>query len=275
MEYEGLSALEIYQNTREDIQQLYRSRLQTEILLSLSEGGKTLSQLREITGSISQSVIPRIRKLESMYLLEKDKNEYRLTPSGKIIASRIADFSRTLEVMNQHSKYWANHYMEGIPEALLNEIGDIFDFEIIHDTNVNIFNVYSNYLKIVKEAGKISGISPIMHPGLADALGERIIEGISVELIVSRDVALQLKHEPYLGKIKALAGNKNFRLMVTDEKVRLGLTVTDKCLSLGLYKKDGVTYDTTTDLSNFDRRAIEWGERLFEYYKKRADILKI
>ncbi len=275
MEYEGLSALEIYKKIRNDIQNLYRSRLQTEILLSLSEGGKTLLQLREITGSSSQSVIPRIRKLEAMYLLEKHKNEYRLTPSGKIIASRIADFSRTLVVMNKHSKYWANHYLEGIPEALLNEIGDIFDFEIIHDTNVNIFNVYSNYLKIVKEAGKISGISPIMHPGLADALGERIIEGISVELIVSRDVALQLKHEPYLGKIKVLAGNKNFRLMVTDEKVRLGLTVTDKCLSLGLYKKDGVTYDTTTDLSNFDRRAIEWGERLFEYYKKRADILNI
>ncbi|MDW7728051.1 MAG: transcriptional regulator FilR1 domain-containing protein [Candidatus Methanoperedens sp.] len=114
-----------------------------------------------------------------------------------------------------------------------------------------------------------------MSPGHADAIGERIIEGIPVELIVSSDVALQLKDEPYSGKINELADYKNFKLMVTDENIKVGLTVTDGCVSLGLYKKDGVTYDTTTDLFSFDRRAIAWGERLFEYYKKRADILEI
>ncbi|SNQ59143.1 transcriptional regulator FilR1 domain-containing protein [Candidatus Methanoperedens nitratireducens] len=63
--------------------------------------------------------------------------------------------------------------------------------------------------------------------------------------------------------------------MVTDENIKVGMTVTDRCLSLGLYKKDGVTYDTTTDLFSFNRRAIEWGRRLFEYYHQRSDILEI
>ncbi len=210
-----------------------------------------------------------------MHFLDEKNHEYQLTSLGKVIASKIADFSRTIESIHQHSYFWTNHYMEGIPERILNEIGDLFNSEIISDTNVNLFNVYTNYLKIVKDARHISGVSSVMSPGHADAIGERIIEGISVELVVSRNVALQLKEEPYSGKINALADYKNFKLMVTDENIKVGLTVTDGCVSLGLYKKDGVTFDTTTDLFSFDQRAIAWGKRLFEYYKLRSHLLEI
>ncbi|MBU4140135.1 MAG: DUF1724 domain-containing protein [Euryarchaeota archaeon] len=275
MKYECLSDLEVYKKTRREVQLIYRSILQTDILLSLVESNKTLPQLREITGSTSQAVIPKIRKLESMHFLEENDHEYQLTSLGKVIASKIADFSRTIESINTHSYYWTNHYMEGIPERILNEIGDLFNSEIISDTNVNLFNVYTNYLKIVKEARHISGVSSVMSPGHADAIGERIIEGIPVELVVSSDVALQLKEEPYSGKINELADYKNFKLMVIDENIKVGLTVTDGCISLGLYKKDGVTYDTTTDLFSFDRRAIAWGRKLFGYYQQRAVTLEI
>ncbi len=275
MKYECLSDLEVYKKTRREVQLIYRSRLQTDILLSLIESNKTLPQLREITGSTSQAVIPKIRKLESMNFLEEKDHIYQLTSLGKVIASKIADFSRTIESINRHSCFWTNHYIEGIPATLLNEIGDLFNSEIISDTNVNLFNVYTNYLKIVKEARHISGVSSVMSPGHADAIGERIIEGMPVELVVSSDVALQLKEKPYLSKINALADYKNFKLMVTDENIKVGMTVTDKCFSLGLYKKDGITYDTTTDLFSFDQSAIEWGRKLFGYYYQKATILEI
>jgi predicted transcriptional regulator len=106
-----------------------------------------------------------------------------------------------------------------------------------------------------------------MSTGHADAIAERACKGIQVQLIVTNDVAEQLRQEPYVEKIEALKGYTNFRILVTNENVKFGLTVTDKCLSLGLYKNDGVTYDTTTDLFSFDQIAVNWGERLFEYYK--------
>ncbi|SNQ59142.1 helix-turn-helix transcriptional regulator [Candidatus Methanoperedens nitratireducens] len=204
MEYEDVSALAVYEKIREEVQLIYRSRLQTEILLSLIESNKTLSKLREITGSTSQAVIPKIRKLESMHLLERQNHEYQLTPLGKVIASKMADFSRVLVVINRHSYFWTSHYMAGIPATLLNGIGDLFNSEIISDSNVNIFNVYENYLKIIKEAGYVYGIASIISPGHANAIGERIVGGIPVELIISRSVALQLKEEPYLSKINSL-----------------------------------------------------------------------
>jgi predicted transcriptional regulator len=61
---------------------------------------------------------------------------------------------------------------------------------------------------------------------------------------------------------------------VCNEPLRVGITVTDKALSLGLYKKDGITYDTTTDLFSADPRAITWGEGLFSFYRNRAELVR-
>lgn len=270
----NLPAIKIYEKMKDEVQLIYRSRLLTEILLSLIDSNKTLPQFREITGSTSQAIIPKIRKLEAMHLIDDVNREYMLRPLGKVIASKIADFSMVLETINEHRDFWSNHYLEGVPESLLNEIGNLHNSRIISDTNADIFNVYANYLKIIRSARHIYGISAVISSGHADVIGERIIQGIPVELVVSQDVALQLKDEPYSGKINALADYDNFRLMVVDD-IKVGMTVTDGCLSLGLYRKDGVAYDTTTDLFSFDHRAILWGEKLFEYYKNKAEILEI
>jgi len=52
---------------------------------------KTLLQLREITGSTSQAIIPKIRILESNQLVEEDGHNYRLTAMGKILTSRMEE----------------------------------------------------------------------------------------------------------------------------------------------------------------------------------------
>jgi len=262
-----MDIFEVYGKAIDDIQTIHRSRLLTQVLLSLRGNKKTLTQIREVTGSTSQAIIPRIRILESQQLIESTDHEYYLTPLGKIVTSKIADYIMTMGGIRQHRYFWANHYLEGIPTQLLNDIGCLYNSRIIADTNVEIFNVYKNYLKILNEAEHIYGVAPIMSTGHADAIAERVGKGIPVELIVSSDVSEQLKQEPYEDKIEALKEYTNFRLLVTDENLRFGLTVTDKCLSLGLYKRDGVTYDTTTDLFSYDQMAVKWGERLFGYYK--------
>ena len=76
-------------------------------------------------------------------------------------------------------------------------------------------------------------------------------------------------------KIIALKDYENFKLMAIDEQIRVGLIVTDKSLSLGLYKKDGVTYDIASGIFSFDPMAVEWGERLFECYRNRSRVIII
>ena len=75
--------------------------------------------------------------------------------------------------------------------------------------------------------------------------------------------------------MKRLVEFPNFSVWVTTEKLRVGLTITDKYLSLGLFKKDTNLYDSSSDLFSSDRLAVEWGEDLFRYYKERSTKLDI
>ncbi len=267
-----MNGFEIYNEMEDDLQAIYRSRLLTEILLSLNESSRKLSQLREITGSTSQAIIPKLRKLEEDHLIETKEREYCLTSVGKIVASGVADSFATVGTINKFKHFWSTHYLEGIPTALLKEIGCLYNSKILRDRRTKILSVYSNQLKMIKEADHIYGISSVITEGYADSISERVKEGIPVELIVPLLVAEELKQSPYAEKIAALKSYKNFKLKFMNEDVKVGFIVTDKCLALCLYKKSGTEYDITTGLFSSDPKAIEWGERLFDYCNIRSEI---
>lgn len=275
MRRQEMNDFEIYKKMDDDVQAIYRSRLLTEILLSLNEGSRKLSQLREITGSTSQAIIPKLRKLEADHLIETKEHEYFLTSAGKIVASGIADSFVTFWTINKFKHFWLRHYLEGIPSPLLKEIGCLYESEVLKNRGTEILNVYNNQLKIIKEADHIYGISSVVTEGYADSISERVKEGVPVELIVPLHVAEELKRSPYLEKIEALKNYENFKLMAMNEDIKVGLIVTDKRLSLSLYKKEGVEYDISTGLFNSDSKAVEWGERLFWYCKGKTDFTKM
>jgi predicted transcriptional regulator len=269
-----MNHFKVYKEMRDDVQAIYRSRLLTEILLSLNEGSRKLSHLRENTGSTSQAIIPKLRKLEADRLIETKGREYFLTSAGKIVASGIADSFVTIGTINKFRYFWSTHYIERIPDPLLKKIGCLYESEVLKDRGIKVLNVYNNHLKMIKEADHIYGISSVVTEGYADSIFERVKEGIPVELIVPFHVAEELKQSPYVEKLAALKGYKNFKLMLMNEDIKVGLIVTDKRLSLSLYKKEGVEYDISTGLFSSDSKAIEWGERFFWYCKGKADITK-
>lgn len=270
-----MKVLDVYDTMMEEIQSIYRSRLQLQILLSLVEGNKTLADLREITGSTSQAIIPKIRILEASRYIGAVDYEYYLTPSGRIIATKIQDYVMATAVIHRNRDFFADHYLQGIPPHLLMSIGDLYDSAIISDTNVDIFNVFFNFVKMVNEGNRICILSPIGSPAHTDAIAKRVAEGIPVELVIGKDLAQHFYDPPYFEMVKKLTDRwKGFVIYVVDAPIRIGLTVTDSCLSLGLYKTDGITYDTTTDLFSKDPVAVAWAQRLFDYYKNQAKPLR-
>lgn len=110
-----------------------------------------------------------------------------------------------------------------------------------------------------------------MTEGYANSISERVKEGIPIELIVPLRIAEKLKQAPYIEKLAALRYCKNFKLMSMNEDIKVGLIVTDKSLTLCLYKKTGMEYDITSGLFSSDPEAIGWGKRLFEYCKIRSN----
>jgi predicted transcriptional regulator len=266
-----MNILEIYDAMMEEVQSVYRSRLQIQILLSLNEGNRTLSYLREVTGSTSQALIPKIRILESAGYVTMVNYDYCLTPVGRIVAARIRDYIVTVGIVRKHQAFFASHSLDGIPSPLLMEIGDLYDSEVISDTNAEIFNVFFNFVRMVNEGERIAILSPISSPAHTEAIAKRIGEGTPVEMVIDAVLARQLAKPGYIEKVApVLETAKNLSVLVTNERIPVGLTVTVKCISLGLFREDGVTFDTTTDLFSRDPAAVLWGRRVFDYYKQDA-----
>jgi predicted transcriptional regulator len=75
--------------------------------------------------------------------------------------------------------------------------------------------------------------------------------------------------------MKQLLNYPNFKILVSKAPFRVGLTVTDKRISLGLFKKDGKMYDVGSDLVSIEPNAIAWGEKLFSFFKEQSVQLEM
>jgi len=65
-----MDTLKIYEHHKQPIHSIYSSRLKIQILLTLLHNKASLSRLREVTGSTSQALNPKIRSLEKQGLIE-------------------------------------------------------------------------------------------------------------------------------------------------------------------------------------------------------------
>jgi predicted transcriptional regulator len=270
-----MDSIKIYEKHQKPIHSIYSSRLKIQILLTLHQNNASLGRLREVTGSTSQALIPKIRNLEKHGLIEVVNHEYCLTPLGRAVAMNVEEFVQIIGGIDQHHTFFTDHDLSDLPVTFLSRIGDLYNSEPKQDTTTDMFYVYSHYLEILKDAVYIHGISSVASPGLARFIAEKVITGIPVDLVVNDEVIGLMSKEPYASNMQGLTEYPHFSVWVTGENLRVGLTVTDKYLSLGLFKKDTNLYDSSSDLFSSDPRAVEWGENLFRYYKERSTKLDI
>ncbi len=102
------------------------SDLRRAIIISLQTGKKPLSELRGDLGVSSTTAIHALRELEKDNLIFQDETrDYALTKIGEIIALKLSDFIDAIEALKKHEDFWLTHDLSGIPEPLLEKIGDL------------------------------------------------------------------------------------------------------------------------------------------------------
>jgi predicted transcriptional regulator len=246
------------------------SDLRKSIFISLQAGKKPLSELREELGVSSTTAIHALRELEKDRLVfENEKRYYALTKIGEVIALKLSDFVDAIVVLKRHEDFWLTHDLSGIPPHLLEKIGWLKDSTIAKDTATDIFKVHTSFINLLARAKKLRGVSSIFVPEYPLVLEELILsKKADVELILTKGV-LEKIDEEILKKIFA-DKNSKFKLYITKEDAKAAFTTTDYFFSLGLFHVNG-TYDYNSDLVSYDKKAIEWGQELFEWYLKRAD----
>ena len=163
-----------------------------------------------------------------------------------------------------------NHYLEGIPEPFLNELSDLYQSQIISDSSTEIFQVYSQYLTLIKEAKEIYWISPLISRDHIKALYSRIIEGTPVEMIIPSEIEMQFKKKPPLSELIRTNSAEYLQQYVSDDPIRFGMIMSNTQLLLGLFKSDMITFDASSHFVSSEPQALSWGSRLFLYYREKA-----
>lgn len=270
-----MDTLEIFNTYQDGIQKLFRSRLLLQILISLSEGGKTLAELRGVTDTTSQTLLPKIRFLEGVHYIHYRDDAYHLTPQGNVVSSQVQDHIRTEYLFSINPKFWSTHYLEALPAPFLRDIGDLCNATVVETSNTDIFSVLQCFFEMIENTERISVVSSFMSRNHADALIAKVKEGVHVEMVVNTEIAEELRKEPFLSKIKEVEGYNHFRIYVAPTPLYIGLTVTDATLSFGLCRNNDFKYDISSDLIATDSRALAWGERLISYYREISEELTI
>lgn len=196
----------------------------------------------------------------------------RFGESGNALnVPEIVDLYTMAMTMEKFIDFFESHSLEGVPSYALESLGNLVQAELITDISCNFSHGWSRYRQILKEAAWIHGVSPFAAPDIADAIGERVIHGLKVELVITPELADSILKEPYLEIARNLFRYRNLKFRVSRIPVRIGLTVTDKALSFGLFSRSGHTYDAVYDLVSRSPESLEWGERLFAYYLEHSD----
>ena len=270
--------LRFYEEIKDDLKFYGVSSVRMEILLSLRDGPKKTKQLRELTEFQSSTIIHSIYELEKQNVVLKKGDNYYLSEIGQILALKLVQITKTLDVVTKFRNLWLNHEISDIPTDLLMNIGNLSDSKLIEANNADITKAHTIFTDIVLKSQNIRGVSTVFHPDFTNIFEEVLKnEEVEVELILSDAVlkeTIKSINPKNLRNFLKLNSNGNLHIWALKEEVRVAFTVTEKYLSLGFYTKDGV-YDAYRDLISESTDAIKWANDLFEYYRKKSDKIEL
>jgi predicted transcriptional regulator len=257
-------------NGRDDAAEIIRllvcSDLRRNLVLTLHNGAASLSDLRQHVGVSSTAAIHALRELERDHVTSQDgRRHYALTNIGKILALKLERLTKAANVLTEHNAFWLEHDLSGIPATHLADVGCLEESYILTSTSTDLFKVYSTFTTLVENAKEIKGISSILIPDMINVFSTLGPKAQPVELIVTSDVFDKMRELVDRQELRRALEEGNLRLFSLKENPKIGLTVTDYFLSLGLFRGDGM-YDYSHDLLSYSAQAIEWGTRLFDHY---------
>jgi predicted transcriptional regulator len=253
--------------------QVFRSELKLNLLLSLKEGGKELSDLRDELGSSGSTIIHALQDLEELNLTRKTEKTYELTSMGEIFSIFLKDASSMMTVLEDFQDFWLRHEVETIPLELLKRIGELDGSYLVQDTRTDLAKVHITFQEILLTSRKVKGASPIFHPDYISVFQNLLNIGAKVQLVLTHDV---------LDRMLSLVDPRELSEYIVDDMLsifllddlRVALTVTENSFSLGLFSVDG-TYDYGMDLISNTESAIKWGEQLFDELLSRSERLDL
>ncbi|MDY6964614.1 MAG: transcriptional regulator FilR1 domain-containing protein [Halobacteriota archaeon] len=265
--------LDVYEEVFDELKFLTGSDTRIKILIALNEGTMDLRLLRNKTKVTTSTLLHSIRKLEDNDLLDRGEDGYSLTHLGRIQLLLLMDLVKALNTLQTHKEFWLDHQMMDIPESLLKNIGSLSDSSVVMATSTDLLKPISSVAKLLSDAKDLKAVVPILPQDFVGIIGNLTDRGVGIHLVLTSEV-LNALIDKYPHVLKDILTRKNLEMRVMDEDIKEAFVITDSAITFGMFLKNGV-FDITGYLISHTSDAISWGLEIFEYYRKRASMVKM
>jgi len=244
------------------------------LILSLNEGEKSLSDLRDEMQLDSATIIHALRALERDSFVREDANRYYfLTVIGKTVARKVIDFYETTGTLLKYETFWLEHDLSGIPDYLFDRIGALRDSTLVVDTELDPFKAYHSFVVYLEKSSTLELIASVSAPDPLSLFGEFVVGHKHIELVATEPVLDYAIEELGQARVKEAlrAGHK---LYVLRHDPKLVFAVADHVIILILFRLDG-RFDYSAALTSESPEAIAWGHEMFRHYVELSESVTL
>lgn len=254
---------------------IFLSEKRKKVLLLLLEGSEDINTIKKKLKASATSVQPQIKMLREKHLVVQEKDFYRLSEIGKIIAEKMKPLLDTLSVLEENTDYWADRDLSKIPPFLLHRIGELGHCITIEPQIEHMFEMIPEYTKNIEEAKTFKALISYFHPQFPSFYLRIAEKGTSVSLILQESILRRWVEKDHIEQTRQFLELENTKLRVCkDWEMLPNITVADNFMGLALFPKD-TSFDRKY-LISFEPGALAWGQELYDYYEKNSEeILNI
>jgi len=242
------------------------SEKRQKVILLLLEGPRTVDSIKKILNASATSIQPQIKMLKEHHLVVQEKNCYKLSEIGTIMAVKMKPLLNTVSFLEENINYWFERDLTEIPTYLLSRIKEIGHLTITEPQPDNMFEMNTAYVKNAKKAKKLEATVSYFHPLFPSLYLEIAEKGAFVSLILQESI-LKKWIEDQKKQTEKFIKMENTKLFVgTDCGKVPAITAADNFMAMVLFPKEAA-FDRKYIFS-FEQGALAWGKELYDHYER-------
>ena len=259
-----------FPNFQEDVKFLINSDIRLKILGCLYKFPASIKEIEEQTGYRYSSVLDNINKLEQKKFIYSIEDKFYLFNSTKIKLTNVLYFNKAGNFLKENSDF-LNYSLIDITNETMKDLSALEGSKLIESNNIDLFKATETFQRSLTGFKFLKGIFPYFHPQHDDIISYWIDNDCTVELILPDVVSEAVKDfiKEYVPKSPGVK-NKYVKLKHNDANIQFAFTVSDKCLVLAFYTKNG-QFNQNTVITSTTQEAIDFGLKLFEEYEKQCE----
>jgi len=251
---------------------LFMSQKRRDLLLLLKNGGRTIEEIVDILNVTPTGMLPQIKKLKEEFLVIQDDREYRLTPLAEILVEKMKPLLETLEVIEEHEKFWQERDLSDLSPAFLERLNELKPYSLVKPDPDKIFETSRIFLKNIEKSKNIMSLSSIFHPTLPEIFLRTEDKNIEISLIITKRIYERLKND-FEEELKSYLARKNRQLFVCADEMKIAMLTKTELFMMADFLTWKGDYDQESIVA-FEPASLKWAEELILHYKGQAQEIK-